>query len=107
MCKYLQREEERGKYIKCGEVHNKKNNQVIAKVAQPNVEKVEEQQIEGNEIRKLEINENVSDKNVEQKTQEDELTQIKSKNADLNARLGKLKRVLSVMERLLKLQKGK
>ena len=49
----------------------------------------------------------MTDKNVEQKTQEDELTQIKSKNADLNAQLGKLKRVLCVMERHLKLQKGK
>ena len=40
---------------------------------------------------KTEINENVTAKFVEQKEMEDELTQLKSKDDELNAQLDKLK----------------
>ena len=42
LCKYLHRVEERGKSIKDAEFHHKKNYQVIAEVAKPNVEKVKD-----------------------------------------------------------------
>ena len=45
--------------------------------------------------------------NVERKVLEDKLTQIKSENAELNAQLDNLKRVLTVMVRQLKLEKEK
>ena len=52
-----------------------------------------------------ELNENVNGKNDKNKAIEDELTQVKSENSNLSAQLDKLKRVLSVMDKQLKLQK--
>ena len=49
--------------------------------------------------------ENESVQSVEKKAMEEELTQVKSQNADLNLQLDKLKRVLGAMDKQLKLQK--
>ena len=111
-CKYLHREEEKGKQIKDLENKNKKNKQVPTEVSQSNVvivekeSEVKEQRRESHEMAKAELNDNVEVINGEKKAIEDELTQVKSENSNLSAQLDKLKRVLSVMDKQLKLQKG-
>ena len=85
---------------------------VVKEVSQSNVAivqkvvNVEEQLGENDEVAQAESNENVTVKNDEKKAIEDELTQVKTDNSNLSAQLEKLKRVLSVMDKQLKLQKG-
>ena len=108
----MHREEEKGKQIKDLENKNKKNKQVPTEVSQSNVvivekeSEVKEQRRESHEMAKAELNDNVEVINGEKKAIEDELTQVKSENSNLSAQLDKLKRVLSVMDKQLKLQKG-
>ena len=51
--------------------------------------------------------ENILSHESEKKNLEDEIMKLKDENADLIAQLQKLKRVLTVMEKQLKLIKGK
>ena len=115
-CKYLHRLEDRGKDKKELCDGNKSDNEIRYRCPNPDDDDPLEKAKENTEPEKkservameeTESKENILSHESEKKNLEDEIMKLKDENADLIAQLEKLKRVLTVMDKQLKLIKGK
>ena len=115
-CKYLHRLEDMGKDKKELCDGNKSDNEIRYNCPKPDdddpLEKAKEdtereKESERVAMEKTKSKENILSHESEKRNLEDEITKLKYENVDLIAQLEKLKRVLAVMDKQLKLIKGK